>query len=161
VLCGCATSTPTPPKPHAAAPKVFVSATLDPGYTLTPQSRISVFIDEKASIEDRRLGALLLSQLRTNSFNVVSAEADFVIVCSMEHPTVTSGGETFAFQRLWVVAYSRADLQAGKTKTVWEGCVSVGPYDRQFDRDPVSAIRTLLQYFGKDFKGDTPLIEQK
>src|ERR1035437_6075726 len=89
LLAGCATSTPTP-KPHAATRSlvndVSVSAILDPNYTLTPQSRISVFMDDKASIEDRRLGALLLAQLRTNAFNVVSSpEADFLITCSMEN----------------------------------------------------------------------------
>jgi hypothetical protein len=162
LLAGCATSTPTRTTP--AAEQVNVSATLDPSYTLTQQSRVSVFIDENASIEDRRLGAILISQLRTNAFNVVpSPEADFVITCQMEQWTISKGSFAFNDTKLCLLAYAAADLRAGKTKSVWEGRVSphsatILGYANVVQRHPVSAIRTLLPYFGTDFKGATPLI---
>jgi hypothetical protein len=180
LLAGCAT------------PSGYVSAIRDPNYNPTQQSRIAVLVNDKASIEDRQFGAFLVSQLRTNGFDVVAMpDADFILAYSTkEHtshgtinrpystPTTTYGNvggigysETsysttwrptsysYTVKAIWLDAYATPDIRAGKMETVWEGYIGVEPGD--FQRDPATVVRTILSYFGRDFKGEVPLIHKQ
>jgi hypothetical protein len=66
---------------------------------------------------------------------------------------------SYTIKGIWLDAYATPDIRAGKMKTVWEGYISVGAYD--FQRDPASVVRTLLLYFGRDFKGPIPLVQKQ
>ena len=101
----------------------------------------------------------------------MSSNADFVIVCRTEvtntTQTVTIPGSATAYyatgpssrtfnfstKRIQLEAFATSDLQIGKTKAAWRGIIAMDVSD--FHKDPASVVRTLLQFFGKDFSGST------
>ena len=160
VLVGTLTacSTPKPPPQQLFQRTAQVEAILDPKYSLTPQSPIALSPEEKTSIEDRKFGALLSSQLATNAFNVVNRQqADFIIAYSTTNIIASSESYSFLMKHIWLKAYATTDLRVGKVKTSWEGRIYLFASD--YDKNPVFVIRTLLSYFGKDFQGEIRLRE--
>lgn len=132
-------------------PTAKVEAIRDPYYVLTPQSRIAVLIDQDGSVQEKQLGNFLVGQLQTNGFNIVSGpDSEFTLVYG-----TTENSTTTAF---WLNAYTTADFGGEKTKIVWKGYISAGAIDFRKDRDRV--VRTLLSYFGQEFKGSVTLVRK-
>jgi hypothetical protein len=101
---------------------------------------------------------MVTAQLQTNGFNVVEpADARFLLWCITEQKLLgRESGYQFPYTYVFLNAYVTAELKAGKEKTIWEGRVveASGP----FNKAPESFVKTLVQFVGKDFKGDTPVL---
>ena len=132
-----------------ASPRAYVKAIQDPYYVLTPHSRLAVVIDENGSVQEKQLGTFLVARLRTQGFNVVSgSDSKFTLMYGIAENSSTTA--------LWLNAYKTADLGGEQTKTIWRGYISVGA--DEFQKDPAGVVRTLLTYFGQEFRGSVLLV---
>lgn len=95
------------------------------------------------------LAGLLIAQLQTNGFNLATKDPEFILL-----PGTAS--DKLERPYLCVNAYAAADVAAGKTNTAWEGSIQKSFIN---DVEDDRYLRTLLHYFGRDFKGAAPLVE--
>jgi hypothetical protein len=132
-----------------ASPRAYVKAIQDPYYVLTLQSRVAVVIDENGSVQEKQLGTFLVAQLRTHGFDIVPGpDSKFTLMYGTAENSSTTA--------LWLNAYRTADLGGEQTKIIWRGYISAGA--NEFQKDPAGVVRTLLTYFGQEFRGSVPLV---
>jgi hypothetical protein len=157
LLSGCKSKPVTPVPPAKPIITAYISAVLDPNYTITPQSRVSVNIPTNAPIETRRIAYLVTTELQTNGFKIVQrSEAQFILLCTYAEKTTQSGGYDFQYTAVFLNAYAATDSETERNRTIWEG--RVVQFSDEFNKAPERYIRTLVQFLGKNFKGDAGIL---
>jgi len=69
-------------------PDVYISSMTDNDYRISKDSRIAVFCNEEAGIEERNFHKLLVSELQRNGFNVTDpCNSEFVLLFTLDEKT--------------------------------------------------------------------------